>query len=62
MKKTKLEIELSVQAILLLALIIWHPVTLVGKVIAAIMAITLLVLGIVIICQKWQRKHKKTQI
>ena len=55
-KKTKFEIEGTLQAVLLLALIIWHPTTIVGKVIAAIMAISLFVLAIVIIYQKRQKK------
>lgn len=55
-KKTKLETEVTVQAILLLALIIWHPTTIVGKIIAAIMAISLIILAFVIIYQKRQKK------
>lgn len=55
-KKTKLETEVTVQAILLLALIIWHPTTIAGKIIAAILAISLLILAFVIIYQKRQKK------
>lgn len=55
-KKSKLEIEVTIQAFLLLAIIIWHPTTIIGKVIVAVMAVSLLILAVAVIYQK--RKNR----